>query len=153
MAVVTSPKPAVPKVEFGLLKCGEFVKLNDSIRSSVVNRSVRGNFRKMEKSRFTRPGPVRMLRPTLPKVAEGGAENFVTSNHFSPRPTAPKISGVPLTFGRLPLPGAFRVVALKVMFNGSPVWAVRIPLSCQSPRIQRPGPERSQRPRDPKGSS
>src|SRR5262245_15764064 len=152
-AVVTSPKPALPKPVFGLLKCGVLVKLNDSIRSSTAKRSVTGNLRNSEKSRFTKPGPASTLRPRLPNVAGAGAENFVTSKYFSPLPTRAKISGCPARFGRLLLPGAFNVVALKVKFNGSPVCAVKMPLHCQSPSSQRPAPAFNHRPRGPKGNS
>src|SRR4051794_34947571 len=108
MAVVTCPKLGSPNVPVGLLKCGVFVKFSDSNRNSAPNRSVIRNLRKREKSRLIRPGPVRTLRPTLPRVLEGGAANFDMSNQSSPRPTLPRISGVPVTLGRFVLPGAFR---------------------------------------------
>src|SRR4051794_10345006 len=101
MADVITPKVEVPNVPPGLLKWGVFVRLKDSPRSSSVTRSVKLKLRNMEKSKFFRPGPTRIFRPTLPNVRSTGAENFDVSNHVTPVRTTPKIGTSPLTFGRL----------------------------------------------------
>src|SRR5436190_1172517 len=65
---VTTPKFGLPNVLLGVLKIGEFVKLNDSARNSKPAVSVTGNLRKREKSRFFVASDRREFLPRVPKV-------------------------------------------------------------------------------------
>src|SRR5690242_15403024 len=151
-ADVIIPNVDVPNVVPGLLKCGVLVRLKASARNSIDVFSVSGIIRKSEASRFTRSGPVSMLRPTLPKLVPLGAENGVTSNQGVPALKWPYVSTGPLTFGRLLMKGAFRPALLYWKLSGLPVCAVMTPFTCHPPATQAIGPLRSQWPPFPKGS-
>ena len=56
----------------------------------------------------------------LPQVFWAGFENTDVSKYFWPGPMPPRISGVPLTFGRCVFPGAASVVPLAVKLIGVP---------------------------------
>jgi hypothetical protein len=66
--VVITPKLGALTVEFGCPKTGVFVRLNASIRNSIVNRSATGNRRNNEKSRSLVACVRRAFRPRLPNV-------------------------------------------------------------------------------------
>ena len=55
-------------------------------------------------------------------AAACGAWKTDVSNQSCPGPTAPSTAGVPLTFGRCVLPGAFSVALLIVIAIGDPDW-------------------------------
>src|SRR5262249_6763096 len=105
----------------GLAKCGVFVELNASVRNSRVNRSVSGNLRKTPRSRFTTPGPRRMLRPALPNRTALTAANAFGSKKNWPGPTPPSFSTAGLTWSAVcVLPGAFNAAPEADTENGLP---------------------------------
>ena len=71
-ALVIWPKVALPKPPSGLGYCGVLVKLKLSTRNSNLMRSVTAKRRKMERSTLAKPGPLKALWPTLPKVLAAG---------------------------------------------------------------------------------
>src|SRR5882724_9556381 len=77
------PKPELPVVVFGLLKCGELARL----KKSASNRSLRfsaPNFVSlaMDTSQLWMPGPRTCPTPPLPKVYGGGSLKQLVSNHW-----------------------------------------------------------------------
>src|SRR5438876_12414217 len=63
-------------------KFGWFIRLKDSARNSIRKRSPIAKLRDTPKSRFTNPGPRRMLRPELPKQTQVEAAKAVRSNQW-----------------------------------------------------------------------
>ena len=53
-------------VALGRSNCGVLKTLKNSVRNWILTCSVIGKSLNREKSKFTRPGPSRMLRPALP---------------------------------------------------------------------------------------
>ena len=70
----------------------------------------------------------------LVKMADR-AEKAEVSKYNWPGPILPNTFTGPLTLGRFPLPGAFKLVELVVMSRGNPLSQVHRPLSCQPPAI------------------
>src|SRR5215471_6165394 len=148
-AVVTWPKAASPIFVLGRSNHGVLLRLNDSARNSVFNRSLRLNLRKTDASMLNKRGPCKTFRPTLPIVGipltDCASENAFISNQYSPGPVWPRILIGPLIFGRLLLPGAFKLVDGATMSSGNPLSQVQRPLNCQPPRNHFGGPVVAQR--------
>src|SRR4051794_20695919 len=77
------PKPELPVVVFGLLKCGEFARLKKSASSRSLRFSA-PNFVSLaiEKSQLLIPGPRAWPTPPLPKVYAAGSLKQLVSNHW-----------------------------------------------------------------------
>src|SRR5262245_15678255 len=104
-------------------------------------------------SRFTYFGPSSTaLRAADPNVSAAGGEKTDVSNQSWPGPALPNTVGVPLTFGRCVLPGAWRLVPSAVKLIGRPDCAVKNPLTCQPPRMWLATPSCSHRLLGPAGS-
>src|SRR5205085_11556356 len=79
-----------PKVEgtamlaFGLAKLAQLKRLKNSVRNSPRTFSRSGMNLITEKSMFFCPGPVRMLRPVLPKGAVGSNVGLLTVPTLAP---------------------------------------------------------------------
>src|SRR5438477_8324032 len=66
LALVMVRKSPLVMSPLGLLKCGELNRLAASARNCNSRRSVNLNVRNRLKSKFTEPGPSKLLRPTFP---------------------------------------------------------------------------------------
>src|SRR5438132_7358133 len=93
VALVICPKLELPSVTPATVplpvpkkNCGVLVAPNASNRSSRLKRSVNRMDFDSEASRLKKFGPLRKLRPTLPKVLAAGAAKLDVLNHGSPRP-------------------------------------------------------------------
>ena len=91
-AVGDGPELAVENTTvFGVLKLARFRRLKNSARNCILTRSVTAVLFSTEKSTVAVPGPMRVSRPTLPKVPLGGTANAVGLKYWVglPRITGP----------------------------------------------------------------
>ena len=77
----------VPNDEFGWPNCGWLKTLKASARNCTLNCSLIGKSLNSDMSKFTRPGPKRVLRPRLPKreIRAGVAKAVVSNQRCSVR--------------------------------------------------------------------
>src|SRR5882757_7665098 len=94
VALVIWPKLELPSVTPATVplplpkkNCGVLVAPNASRRSSRFKRSVNRMDLAIDASKLKKLGPVRKLRPTLPKVLAAGAAKLEVVNQGLPRPT------------------------------------------------------------------
>ena len=62
-------------VLFGFENDGWLNELKNSVRNCSLARSVRTMFLNRDRSKFTKPGPVKIFRPVLPYVKGSGRPN------------------------------------------------------------------------------
>src|SRR5258708_7794689 len=106
----------------GLAKCGVLLKLNDSMRNCIWNRSVSRNWRWMPKSQLISPGPRRDRKPAVPKRGSVTDAKANGSKNDVFRPTLPNFSTVGFTWSaRWVELGSAREVPEAVTENGVPV--------------------------------
>src|SRR5262249_53804444 len=131
---VTTPKVVELSVVPGVENAGVLFTLNASARNCSRYFSLIGNDRKIEKSRFTSPGPLTSgnVRPTFPYVYAAGLLKAAVLNHCASVWLATLSETPGTTFGRLPPP--VTDVPREIT---PPVSSVVIALICHPPRTFR----------------
>src|SRR5689334_14862837 len=140
-AVPEGPTQSMPPLT--PLYCVWLKRLKFSQRKSSARVSVKEKRLKRPKSKLIRPGPYKVLRPTLPKVRPVGVAYAAGLNINGPRTpgtSCAEACGLPTISGRDPVPTPLATPAASpksvplVTLNGVPVWAMVMPETCQPPR-------------------
>src|SRR6266496_2415147 len=142
------------KVALGKPKFGWFSTLKNSDRNCIPSLSWIGKSLATPRSQVNRPGPVKMLRPALPKLPSGGATKHAGSNHSWMLCLSEDRLPLQIRLGRVKNPLVGPRPDRKTE-NGGPDCAVRMLVNCHRPAtFSASAPEFviNLRPR-PKGSS
>src|SRR5438093_808628 len=134
-ALVMRPKLPDVSVVPGLFSSVWLKKLKNSARYISRQRSLIGKFFCAEKSTLNVRGPIRMLRPALPKVPGALVRNDSVVNHFRIRPPRePLVSdGLDTTSARsLPME-VFELSSPDEIVSGKPLCQFQMPDVCQFP--------------------
>ena len=120
--LLTTPKPLLAMLEFGLRKCGVFDTLKISPRNSMLNLSVGWNLRKIPMSTLIRPGPRNTFEPHVPKRGGSFAASGSASVEGSHQPSGePSLTGAARQSANCPEPTLFNDPPGAVGVDGRPV--------------------------------
>ncbi len=120
----------------GTAKFARLSRLKISIRAWIDRCAASGNDLISERSTLTRPGPVSVFRPRLPRVPAAGRANAVMSQYRSGPPRIGLSEKPGFRSGRsfIEKPVVFRFpdrLKPRRTVNGWPLWSVVTLLSCQ----------------------